>query len=338
VKISPCYGQRIHHLFTTKQKGPFIKMVLKDNGTVETCTSAQPGADASKSSTAPIPSFVSLAEGARHSIGVTVNGIAYSWGKSNSLGQLGRISSKKQHDSNHTPGIAPAKTPAPVDIQPISSVASPAIEKAFVSQGSPSDSGHSALLAASGTQLFMAGCDRWQQLGLGSAKGGSSGYTWADGKLWQTQFVPSRHVWELMQQHSPSSFIRDVALGGDHTMILSSNQRDVYTFGKGAEGQLGLTSKPYVSAPVKSPQLSSTSASDPKIAAVCAVDACSMTLDRHGQIQRHAGKCPIRHSNNNNNPTLTESKSSRGATQAAVLLEMALSQCVARAKRDGLMG
>ena len=96
-----------------------------------------------------------------------------------------------------------------------------------------------------------------------------------------------------MDQHNsskdnPRRWIRDVALGGDHTVVLSRNRRDVLTFGKGGEGQLGLTSKPWVSSPSKSKVLSS-SKSD--IAAVCAFRHCSMTLDDDGQIKNSVGKC-----------------------------------------------
>ena len=60
------------------------------------------------------------------------------------------------------------------------------------------------------------------------------------------------HLHEFMNETSGTNKIRDVALGGDHTVVLSGNQHDVYTFGKGGEGQLGVMGKPFVSAPVKS--------------------------------------------------------------------------------------
>ena len=83
-------------------------------------------------------------------------------------------------------------------------------------------------------------------------------------------------------------WIRDVALGGDHTVILSSNKKDVITCGKGGEGQLGLTSKPWVSSPSKSKALSS---SKPDIAAVCGFRHCSMTLNDDGEVKNSVGKC-----------------------------------------------
>ena len=91
-----------------------------------------------------------------------------------------------------------------------------------------------------------------------------------------------------MKTIDPNSFIRDVSLGEDHTIILSSNQRDVYAFGKGGDGQLGLVGKPFVSAPIRSTSLSSPS---DDIHAVCAVQSCSITLGEHGDVLKKVGKC-----------------------------------------------
>ena len=130
--------------------------------------------------------FVHLAAGARHSIGITSNGDVYSWGKSNNLGQLGRSASSSTMRQN--PGKLELSFQA---------------SKAFVSHGSTSDSGHSALLDTHGN-LWMTGCDRWQQLGLGSSKAGSSGYTWKDGKLWHESFQLSRFVTDFSPKSSNS--------------------------------------------------------------------------------------------------------------------------------------
>jgi alpha-tubulin suppressor-like RCC1 family protein len=95
-----------------------------------------------------------------------------------------------------------------------------------------------------------------------------------------------------MRQDDDDATIRDVALGGDHTLVLSSNQRDVYAFGKGGEGQLGTTGKPFVSAPVKATKLSvSSNDNKTKIAAVCAIQHCALTIDDKGDVLKHAGKC-----------------------------------------------
>ena len=128
--------------------------------------------------------------------------------------------------------------------------------------------------------------------------GGPSGYTWEGGRLWQVEFQRNEHVVNLLKKldptlkhipnESPKRWIRDVALGGDHTIILSSNKKDVIVAGKGGEGQLGLSSKPWVSSPAKSKVLSS---SHPDIAAVCAYRHCSFTLDETGALKNKAGKC-----------------------------------------------
>ena len=175
--------------------------------------------------------------------------------------------------------------------------------------GGFADSGHSAILDSLG-HLWLCGCDRWQQLGLGSSRAGSSGYTWKGGKLWQDRFRRDVHVVELLRRLDPTlaamddgrssstteggtpsrRWIRDVALGGDHTVVLSSNMRDVIAFGKGSEGQLGLSSKPFVSSPAKSKILSSGTAD---IGAVCAYRNCSIALDVNGGVMSKAGKCSL---------------------------------------------
>lgn len=238
--------------------------------------------------TEPPPQFTqtSQAQEAGHTIKITNNGIPFSYchsnkSCSNELGELGRTGDPSK--------LLPITI---VDHDKTTIIASHAY-----TGGLPS-SGHSAIIDNQG-YLWLCGCDRWQQLGLGSAHGGASGYTWQGGRLWQTQFQKNDHVIELIQQLDPNlgtttkhnssrRWIRDVALGGDHTIILSSNKKDVITFGKGGEGQLGLTSKPWVSSPSKSKALSS---SKPDIAAVCAFRHCSMTLDDTGQLKNSVGKC-----------------------------------------------
>jgi alpha-tubulin suppressor-like RCC1 family protein len=238
----------------------------------------------------PIFTLTSQSTEAGHTIKINKDGIAFSYchntkSCSNELGELGR-------------------TNDPYKLLPITLVdalkQNIKVSQAYTG-GFPS-SGHSALIDNQG-YLYLCGCDRWQQLGLGSANAGASGYTWKGGRLWQTQFQRADHVIELLQQLDPNigtkqpniksdsssrRWIRDVALGGDHTVILSSNKKDVITFGKGGEGQLGLTSKPWVSSPSKSKVLSS---SNPDIAAVCAFRHCSMTLDDSGQMKSSVGKC-----------------------------------------------
>ena len=221
---------------------------------------------------------------AGHTISINKNGIAYGHCHNrkvcnNELGQLGRIGDAYKS--------LPIKLQEPVSVS-------------RVYTGGFASSGHSALLDERGN-LWLSGCDRWQQLGLGSSNSGSGGYTWTGGKLWQDQFQKNEHVVKLLQSLDPSlskaptkdnarRWIRDVSLGGDHTVILSANKRDVITFGKGGEGQLGLSSKPWVSSPSKSKQLSS---SNSEISAVCAFKNCSMTLNDKGEVMKKAGKCSL---------------------------------------------
>lgn len=217
----------------------------------------------------PPKKFVDVSEGARHSLGLTADGSVYSWGRSHSLGQLGR-------ETTTTAGRRPGLVPLPNGLK---------AKWVFASHGSTADSGHSAVVDQDGN-LWMAGCDRWLQIGLGSFNGGSTGYSWGKhGKMWQERFVPSHHVIDLMKRtEGANANIRDVALGGDHTLVLSSN-RNVYAFGKGGDGQLGLTGKPFVSAPTKSSALS-----QPGAAAICAFQTCSAVLGEDGSLLKMVGR------------------------------------------------
>lgn len=241
-----------------------------------------------------LPHFIQASQSAEagHTIKITSDGTPFSYchsskSCSNELGELGRTNSD------------------PYKLLPITLHDGSTIQASHAYTGGFPSSGHSALIDTKG-YLYLCGCDRWQQLGLGSANGGSSGYTWKGGRLWQTHFQRADHVIELLQQLDPNlglgqskhlgnnnndnsrRWIRDVALGGDHTVILSANKKDVITYGKGGEGQLGLTSKPWVSSPSKSKALSSSS---PDIAAVCAFRHCSMTLGDDGEMKSSVGKC-----------------------------------------------
>lgn len=245
-------------------------------------------------------------DGSGHYLGVNAkDGTVWSWGSSNALGQLGRTSSSNNNK----------KTPQLVEGFPILASAR------TVHAGGSNESGHSAIVDSEGN-LWMAGCDRWQQLGLGSSHGGAAGYTWEDGRIWRPFFTQNTSLLSLMQQRdNGSSSIRDVALGGDHTVVLSSNRSDVYTFGKGGEGQLGVVGKPFVSAPVRSSILSSSSGngnnneeSRGSIAAVCAIQHCSLTLDDSGNVLKKAGRC-----------------------RSSDSFQSALRACMNRAEADGLL-
>jgi alpha-tubulin suppressor-like RCC1 family protein len=243
------------------------------------------------------PDFVhvtSSVDGSRQSVGITASGKVFTWGRKNDMGQLGRVTTSS--NDRKSPTLAKLDNTAKA-------------VRGYA--GGIGESGHTAVLDSRG-HLWVAGCDRWQQLGLGSAAGGSSGYTWENGRIWREFFTRNDFIRELMDEKEGSS-VRDVALGGDHTIVLSSNQKDVYTFGKGGEGQLGLVGKPFVSAPIRSTVLSS-SYKDATIAAVCGIRDCSLTLDSSGDVLNKAGRCRM-----------------------AGELKVALSACIERAERDGLL-
>jgi alpha-tubulin suppressor-like RCC1 family protein len=239
----------------------------------------------------------------------------------------------------------------------------------FVSNSSQKDSGHSAIIDKNG-RLWMSGCDRWQQLGLGSANGGSGGYTWKGGKLWQDKFILSESVAiEVSKNQKTSSNsdsidnsnsdqdnllhvtttakgpnIRDVSLGGDHTLVLSSNKQEVFAFGKCGDGQCGFIGKPYVSAPKLSKLLSSNSSGNSRvsssdndddnsssrnyIAAVCAIESCSITIGDDGKILRKVGKC--------NPPPKSALASSSSVSSSSVLFD-GIEKCIKNARRRGLI-
>ena len=303
--------------------------------------------------------FVDISEGPRHSLGVAGDGRVYSWGStrsSNNLGQLGRDTAKNKKKVTH-PGL----------VEPFNDNHLKA-EKVFVSNSIQKDSGHSAILDKNG-RLWMTGCDRWQQLGLGSVNGGSAGYTWKGGRLWQDKFVLSESITTEIQksqkqmkkidgdtfshddntrdnsyqtQRMPLSAtvpsIRDVALGGDHTLVLSSNKKDIFAFGKCGDGQCGFIGKPYVSAPRRSKLLSSTSSSGSNerhndsssgyIAAVCAIESCSITLDDEGKVIQQVGKCT---------PTSSSASMSSSSVLTSSALSKGIKKCIQNARRRGLI-
>lgn len=264
------------------------------------------------------PPFVFQVKGhtrKQHSVGICPDGVVYTWGPSSGFGQLGRPTgttgggnsndSKQHHEHSRTPGPAVFSGTDPV---------TETVHGCRAYVGGASDSGHTAVLDTNGN-LWMTGCDRWQQLGLGSPAGGSAGYTWVGGKTHQTSFQKNTFISTLLQQHDATARVRDVALGGDHTIVLSSNQKDVFSFGKGAEGQLGLNEKRFVSAPARSHVLSATTDANIAIASVCAMQNCSLTMDRKGKVLQTAGKC-------------------RETTDFV----KALADCRTRAEKSGLLG
>jgi len=112
--------------------------------------------------------FVEMSYGATHGVGITKDGRVFSWAtkipNGSRFGQLGR-------GYKADPGIA--------------EVALPLSARALHAwAGGSHDTGHTVILDTFG-RLWLCGCDRWQQLGLGAAAAGSTGYTWRDGRVWQ---------------------------------------------------------------------------------------------------------------------------------------------------------
>ena len=263
----------------------------------------QPPLDPSLVSFIPCPNIFPYTscsvDGSNHCIGITSQNTVYTWGNSNSMGQLGRPTRNRR--DCQTPTIIATTTTATATTT--ATTTPTPVFRAYA--GGNAESGHSLLVTTNDHQVHVSGCDRWQQLGLGSAAGGSAGYTWEGGRIWRQEFVPNHFITDLMTTTSGNHKIRDVALGGDHTIILSENQRDVYVFGKGGEGQLGIPGKSFVSAPVRSTVLSSTLNATTKtataatatadIAAVCAIHNCSMTLNGNGVILKKTGNCRMEH-------------------------------------------
>ena len=190
-----------------------------------------------------------------------------------------------------------------------------------------------------------------------SSSSSSGGYTWEGGKLWQTQFTVSKSIFSVMNNNSDNSgsnnnnnnndnnanhdnmsagrTIRDVSLGADHTLILSANKRDVYAFGKCGDNQCGFIGKPYVSAPRRSKLLSASASASSKqeIAAICAIESCSMTIDDHGEIIHKVGKCYSPSSSSSS--SLSSSKLSIVASPTA--FSTAIEKCIHDAQRRGLI-
>ncbi|KAI2505520.1 hypothetical protein MHU86_8951 [Fragilaria crotonensis] len=129
------------------------------------------------------------ADGSQQHVGITSCGKVFTWGKSNEMGQLGRKTISRKD----------CRIPAQVAIP------SRAI-RGFA--GGSNESGHTVVLDSDG-YLWMAGCDRWQQLGLGSAEGGASGYTWENGMIWRDFFTRNDFIKDLLASKDES--IRDVA-------------------------------------------------------------------------------------------------------------------------------
>ena len=203
---------------------------------------------------------------------------AYTWAKGgsgrrrrgNRFGQLGRAGDERGPGGEEGPDAAEeGKVEVGAEVGHV----------VAASAGGTKDSGHTLLVGADGA-VWAFGCDRWQQLGLGSTAAGAVGYTWENGRLWQNR--PKR-VAALGGER-----IIAVAAGGDHSVALTADGA-VFTWGRGEHGQLGhLGKKPFVMPPTKSEYLSGDSA-----ATILAEKNCTAVIGRDRQsILRHAGRCP----------------------------------------------
>ena len=180
-----------------------------------------------------------------HCIQVLHDG-TYVWGlnssRGNRFGQLGRRPSSSRstaarHDGDQLP-YDDIKVPRKIPM-----------ECSTAAAGGSKDSGHTLLVDRKG-QVWACGCDRWQQLGLGSTEAGAAGYTWKEGKLWQHD---PQKVHALSHQ-----VVVAVAAGADHSVALS-DLGEVWTWGRGEHGQLGQQGRPFVMPPTKSVELSGSS-------------------------------------------------------------------------------
>lgn len=71
--------------------------------------------------------------------------------------------------------------------------------------GGMPDSGHSAVVDSLGQLLWLAGCDRWQQLGLDSPGAGAGGYIWKSGKIPRPTFVGNDFVPSFLRNLDPKT-------------------------------------------------------------------------------------------------------------------------------------
>ena len=195
--------------------------------------------------------------------------IAYAFAtnkRGNRFGQLGRPkSSSKLDDALKTPKQIQFQTN---DVQLIAAAA-----------GGSKDSGHTLLLDLEG-QVHACGCDRWQQLGLGSSEAGAVGYTW-QGRLW--------HYTPQLVSALSSKHVVAVAAGDDHSVVLLKSG-EVYTFGRGEHGQLGQAGKPFVMPPTKSMELSSNNVQ--QVASIRAEGNCTGIFSANGGLLKNVGRCP----------------------------------------------
>jgi hypothetical protein len=194
------------------------------------------------------------------------------------LDSLGRVFSRAKSSDRATCGRALrfgqlGRPATAADCTEAGRVEIPSREPAVaIAAGGDKSSGHSVVVLRDGT-VFAFGCDRWQQLGLGSASGGAAGYTWANGKIWQRE-----------PTHLPAldgAGVVDVACGSEHTACLTRGGQ-VWTFGRGDRGQLGIGARggsdgkgPWLSAPGVSAALSASAQAGAGGLGIAAVRDCT---------------------------------------------------------------
>ena len=189
-------------------------------------------------------------------------GSVYSWAtkkNGNRFGQLGRQENIKDTSQK---------------MKPTSATASSFFVAAAA--GGSKDSGHTLVVTREGS-VYACGCDRWQQLGLGSTAAGAAGYTWEGGKLWRKELILLKGLRNVTK----------VAAGDDHSVALLNNG-EVWTFGRGEHGQLGHPGKPFVMPPTKSVLLSEDRNT---ICNVRAEGNCTGTFDKNDSLLKHVGRC-----------------------------------------------
>lgn len=211
------------------------------------------------------------------------DGSTYAWGtnsaRGNRFGQLCRRPSNRGNAAKIQDGQDllndEVKAPRKVGIACLAAAA-----------GGSKDSGHTLLVDKTG-QVWACGCDRWQQLGLGSTEAGAAGYTWKEGKLWQ---------YDPQKVHALShKAVIAVAAGADHSVALSDSG-EVWTWGRGEHGQLGQQGRPFVMPPTKSVELSSSS--NRRVKSILAEGNCTgvwfLNKDNDGTVSpslKSVGRC-----------------------------------------------
>eukprot|EP01052_Picozoa_sp_SAG31_P024304 SAG31_NODE_2058_length_6540_cov_2.428815_2_plen_261_part_00 len=219
---------------------------------------------------------------ATHCVRIDGHGELFSWATTKRGNRFGQLGQGATSHGNKAPGGS-SKSARKVHLGRELRVLFEGVTGRIISAaaGGSTETGHS-LAVTEGGDVFAWGCDRWCQLGLGAAATGTVGYTWEGGKIWQTS--PKRV--------NALAGIRQVAAGTDHSVALHRNRRDVYTWGRGEHGQLGMPGKCFVGAPRRSPLLScGKHQPGVLIGAVLAHENCSAALDDSGNVLASAGRC-----------------------------------------------